>query len=91
MKSNSKRAQPHRREADLPSHAGLKAGSKVTPVRRRRRLAPKPTVRQVLRGAYRQASRATRASVEEEIREVDHLTAEGLAEVMEKVRTLSEL
>jgi hypothetical protein len=38
------------------------------------------TDRDALRAAYRQASRATRASLSQEIEEVDHLASEGLSE-----------
>lgn len=60
--------------------AKLKAKSKVEVVRRGLRLLRDTTERQALREAYRRASRATRGSVEAEIRELDHLADEGLSE-----------
>jgi Arc/MetJ-type ribon-helix-helix transcriptional regulator len=58
--------------------ARLKARSKVEVVRRGLRLLKESTDREFLRQAYRQASAATRASVEAELLELDHLTSEGL-------------
>ena len=58
--------------------AKLKARSKVEVVRRGLRLLKESTDRDSLRQAYRQASAATRASVEAELRELDHLASEGL-------------
>ena len=58
----------------------LKAKSKVEVVRRGLRLLREVTERDALREAYRQASRATRASLSREIDELDHLVAEGLSE-----------
>jgi hypothetical protein len=49
-------------------------------VRRGLRLLRDATDREALRAAYRSASRATRASLAEEIAELDHLADEGLAE-----------
>lgn len=60
--------------------AKLKAKSKVEVVRRGLRLLRDATERDALREAYRQASRATRASLAYELRELDHLAGEGLAE-----------
>jgi Arc/MetJ-type ribon-helix-helix transcriptional regulator len=51
--------------------------SKVEVVRRGLRLLRDATEREALREAYRRASRATRASVSHELRELDHLTAEA--------------
>jgi Arc/MetJ-type ribon-helix-helix transcriptional regulator len=64
----------------LALHAKLKARSKVEVVRRGLRLLRDVTEREALREAYRQASRATRASLAKELRDLDHLTAEGLTE-----------
>jgi Arc/MetJ-type ribon-helix-helix transcriptional regulator len=58
--------------------AKLKARSKVEVVRRGLRLLKESTDRESLRQAYRQASVATRASVEAELSELDHLASEGL-------------
>jgi Arc/MetJ-type ribon-helix-helix transcriptional regulator len=58
--------------------AQLKARSKVEVVRRGLRLLKESTDRESLRQAYRQASAATRASVEAELPELDHLASEGL-------------
>lgn len=56
----------------------LKAKSKVEVVRRGLRLLKESTDRAYLREAYRRASRATRASLEVELQELDHLSGEGL-------------
>jgi hypothetical protein len=58
----------------------LKARSKVEVVRRGLRLLRDVTEREALREAYRRASRATRRSLARELRELDHLAAEGLSE-----------
>ena len=58
----------------------LKARSKVEVVRRGLDLLRKPTERESLRAAYRQASRATRASLAEDLRDLDPLTSEGIDE-----------
>ena len=60
--------------------AKLKARSKVEVVRRGLRLLRDATEREALREAYRLASRATRGSLSYELDELDHLSAEGLAE-----------
>ena len=60
--------------------ARLKAKSKVEVVRRGLRLLRDVTEREALRDAYRRASLATRASLSQELRELDHLAAEGLSE-----------
>jgi hypothetical protein len=60
--------------------AKLKARSKVEVVRRGLRLLRDATERETLREAYRLASRATRGSLSYELAELDHLSAEGLAE-----------
>ena len=62
----------------LALKAKLKARSKVEVVRRGLRLLRDVTEREALREAYRRASRATRASLSRELRELDHLAAEGL-------------
>lgn len=56
----------------------LGARSKVEVVRRGLRLLKEATDRKSLREAYRQASAATRDSVQAELAELDHLSAEGL-------------
>jgi hypothetical protein len=58
----------------------LKARSKVEVVRRGLRLLEETTNRDRLREAYRRASRATRKSLAEELRELDPLAGEGLGE-----------
>jgi hypothetical protein len=60
--------------------AKLKAKSKVEVVRRGLLLLREATEREALRAAYRQASRATRASLSRELADLDHLAAEGLPE-----------
>ena len=62
----------------LALQAKLKAKTKVEVVRRGLRLLHEATEREALRAAYRQASRATRGSLEHEIDELDHLAGEGL-------------
>jgi len=64
----------------LALQAQLKARSKVEVVRRGLRLLRDVTEREALREAYRQASRATRASLSHELSELDHLAAEGITE-----------
>ena len=58
--------------------AKLKAKSKVEVVRRGLRLLKEATDRESLREAYRRASKATRASLSNEIVELDALASEGL-------------
>lgn len=60
--------------------AKLKAKSKVEVVRRGLRLLKESTDRESLREAYRRASLATRASLDSELKELDHLASEGLDE-----------
>ena len=64
----------------LALQARLKARSKVEVVRRGLQLLRDVTEREALREAYRRASQATRASLSRELRELDHLAAEGLAD-----------
>ena len=83
MKSNTKSSitlPPEELRLVLALKAKLKARSKVEVVRRGLRLLRDATEREALREAYRQASRATRASLSDELRELDHLSTEGLAE-----------
>ena len=83
MKSNTKSSitlPPEELKLVLALQATLKAKSKVEVVRRGLRLLKETTDRERLREAYRRASLATRASVSEELREIDHLAAEGLDE-----------
>jgi Arc/MetJ-type ribon-helix-helix transcriptional regulator len=56
----------------------LKAKSNVEVIRRGLRLLQETTERRALREAYRAASRATRRSSAEMVRELDHLADEGL-------------
>ena len=83
MKSNTKSSitlPPEELRVVLALQAKLKAKSKVEVVRRGLRLLRDATEREALREAYLRASKATRASVSREIRELDHLAAEGLSE-----------
>ena len=83
MKTNTKSSitlPPEELKLVLALQATLKAKSKVEVVRRGLRLLKETTDRERLREAYRRASLATRASVSEELREIDHLAAEGLDE-----------
>jgi hypothetical protein len=56
----------------------LKAKSKVDVVRRGLRLLKESTGRESLREAFHRASRSTRASLQAELKELDHLAFEGL-------------
>ena len=56
----------------------LGARSKVEVVRRGLHLLKEATDRASLREAYRHASSATRSTLSKELRELDHLAAEGL-------------
>ncbi len=58
--------------------ARLKLKSNVEVIRRGLQLLHETTERQALKEAYRVASRATRQSATEEIRDWDHLAGEGL-------------
>jgi len=83
MKSNAKSSitlPPDELRLVLALQAKLKARSKVEVVRRGLRLLRDVTERHSLREAYRQASRATRASLLHEAKELDHLAGEGLSE-----------
>src|SRR5438094_831440 len=83
MRSNTKSSitlPPEELRIVLALQAKLKAKSKVEVVRRGLRLLREATERDALREAYRQASRATRASLSPEISELNHLAAEGLSE-----------
>jgi hypothetical protein len=83
MKSNTKSSitlPPEELRVVLALQSRLKAKSKVEVVRRGLQLLRDATEREALREAYRRASRATRTSILHELRELDHLTAEGLAE-----------
>jgi Arc/MetJ-type ribon-helix-helix transcriptional regulator len=82
MRSNTKSSitlPPEELRMVLALQAKLRAKSKVEVVRRGLRLLRDATERETLREAYRQASRATRASLSHELRELDHLAAEGLS------------
>ena len=83
MKSNTKSSitlPPEELRIVVALQAKLKARSKVEVVRRGLRLLRDATERKALREAYRQASRATRASLSRELGELDHLADEGLLE-----------
>src|SRR5260370_954412 len=80
MRSNTKSSitlPPEELRIVLALQAKLKAKSKVEVVRRGLRLLRDVTEREALREAYRKASRATRASLSRELRELYHLAAEG--------------
>jgi hypothetical protein len=81
MKANTKSSitlPPDELRLVIDLQAKLKAKSKVEVVRRGLRLLRDVTEREALRKAYRQASRATRASLEAELTELDPLSGEGL-------------
>jgi Arc/MetJ-type ribon-helix-helix transcriptional regulator len=83
MKFNTKSSitlPPEELRMVLALQAKLKAKSKVEVVRRGLRLLRDATEREALREAYRNASRATRASLSSELRELDQLAGEGLSE-----------
>jgi len=83
MKSNTKSSitlPAKELELVVALQAKLKIKTKVEVVRRGLRLLKEVTDRESLREAYRNASRATRASLEEELQELDLLVAEGLDE-----------
>ena len=71
-----------RQEVALVERLKRRTGDKsnVAVVRRALRLLQETTERERLREAFRSASLATRASTEAELRELDHLSAEGLDE-----------
>ncbi len=81
MKPNAKSSVTIPREdLDLVQslQARLKLKSNVEVIRRGLRLLQEPTERRVLKEAYRAASQATRRSTTEALRDLDHLTAEGV-------------
>ena len=83
MRTNTKSSitlPPEELRVVLALQAKLKAKSKVDVVRRGLRLLRDATEREALREAYRHASLATRASLSRELRELDHLAADGLSE-----------
>ncbi len=83
MRTNTKSSitlPPEELRMVLALQAKLKAKSKVEVVRRGLRLLRDATERDALRKAYQQASQATRASLSDELSELDHLAAEGLSE-----------
>jgi hypothetical protein len=83
MKSNTKSSitlPPEELALVVALQVKLKAKTKVEVVRRGLRLLQEATDRNSLRAAYRRASLATRDSVHDELRELDHLASEGLDE-----------
>jgi len=83
MNSNTKSSitlPPEELKLVLQLQARLKAKSKVEVVRRGLRLLQETTDRQTLRESYRRASLATRKSLTKELKELDHLAAEGVDE-----------
>ena len=58
----------------------LRAKTKVEVIRRGLRLLKAKTDREALKQAFRQASLATRRSLREELKELDHLAGEGIGE-----------
>lgn len=81
MKSNTKSSitlPPEEFRLVVALQAQLKAKTKVEVVRRGLRLLKESTDRESLRQAYREASAATRASLDAELAELDHLASEGL-------------
>ena len=83
MNSNTKSSitlPPEELKLVLQLQARLKAKSKVEVVRRGLRLLQETTDRQTLRESYRRASLTTRKSLTKELKELDHLAAEGVDE-----------
>ncbi len=83
MKSNTKSSitlLPEELKLVVALQAKLKAKSKVEVVRRGLRLLRDVTDRESLREAYRRASLVTRASLSQELPELDPLVSEGLPE-----------
>lgn len=83
MKSNTKSSitlPPEELKLVRSLQVRLKAKSKVEVVRRGLRLLLEVTDREILREAYRRASLATRPVLQEDLNELDALTAEGLGE-----------
>lgn len=81
MKTNTKSSitlPPDELRLVVALQAKLKAKTKVEVVRRGLHLLKESTDRESLRRAYRQASAATRASMDAELAELDHLVSEGL-------------
>ena len=81
MKTNTKSSitlPPEELKLVVALQARLKAKSKVEVVRRGLRLLQESTDRETLREAYRRASLSTRASLDAELKELDHLASEGL-------------
>jgi hypothetical protein len=71
-----------REEVALIERLRRRVGAKtnIAVVRRALRLLEETTDRDALRRGYEKASLATRASLESELAELDHLSAEGLAD-----------
>jgi hypothetical protein len=83
MKTNTKSSitlPPEELKLVVSLQAQLKAKSKVEVVRRGLHLLKEVTDRESLRAAYRRASQATRASLTEELAQLDHLASENLDE-----------
>lgn len=83
MKSHTKSSitlPPEELKLVVSLQAKLRAKTKVEVVRRGLRLLQEETDRESLRDAYRKASLATRATLSEELPELDHLAAESLGE-----------
>jgi len=81
MKANTKSSitlPPEELKLVVALQKKLKAKSKVEVVRRGLRLLKESTDRESLREAFRRASLSTRASLESELEELDHLASEGL-------------
>ncbi len=81
MKSNAKSSvtlPPEEIKLVQSLKVRLKLKSNVEVIRRGLRLLQETTERRALKEAYRAASRATRRSTDEAMRELDHLADEGL-------------
>jgi hypothetical protein len=81
MKANTKSSitlPPDELKLVLSLQTRLKARTKVEVVRRGLRLLQEVTDRASLREGYRRASKATRASLSSELKELDPLVAEAL-------------
>ena len=81
MKYNTKSSitlPPGELELVLSLMKSLKAKSKVDIIRRGLTLLKESTDRQALRASYKEASLKTRAMLSQELKDLDHLTDEGL-------------
>ena len=83
MRSNTKSSitlPPEELRMVMSLQAKLQAKSKVEVVRRGLQLLREVTERDALRDAYRRAAGVTRASLSQELDDLDHLAGEGLSD-----------